>query len=503
VLRTWSLNQAWIPRLKNTAAKTATSSAGVTRNTAQQVLTSLSTGSGIDTASLVTALVQAQFAAKNAAITAKNTTLTAQISAASTLKSTIANFSTALGSLSGGGTLQTQPVSSNPTALGVSAISGTKTGNLSSSVTVTALAAAQGSRSTAVADRTTTIATGTLTLKLGTATYSSDGTSMTGFTANSGSSVSINVTDGSLDGIASAINAAKAGVTASVITDQDGKAVLSLKGTSGSTQAFTLKADTAGSALEQFNVGIGTGTLTGTAANAQLTVDGVSVQRSSNTITDLVTGVKLQLNAVTGSPVSLSSSRPTSALTQAVSDLVDTYNQVYASAKSLTDMSTGDLKSDTAAKTLLRSLQTLTTKTLVSTGTSGAPTTLAQLGVSTNRDGTLSVNTATLGKVLAAYPDEVESMFATTSGNALGLSSTINGISLAASSSITGLGASMTRYTKAQTDLTDAQSKITTQSDAMSTRLTQQFSTMNSKVAAYKSTQTFLENQIKAWNSDK
>jgi flagellar hook-associated protein 2 len=37
----------------------------------------------------------------------------------------------------------------------------------------------------------------------------------------------------------------------------------------------------------------------------------------------------------------------------------------------------------------------------------------------------------------------------------------------------------------------------------MSTRLTQQFATMNSKVAAYKSTQTFLENQIKAWNSDK
>lgn len=483
---------------------TATSSAGVTRNTAQQVLTSLSTGSGIDTASLVTALVQAQFAAKNAAITAKNTTLTAQISAASTLKSTIANFSTALGSLSGGGTLQTQPVSSNPTALGVSAISGTKTGNLSSSVTVTALAAAQGSRSTAVADRTTTIATGTLTLKLGTATYSSDGTSMTGFTANSGSSVSINVTDGSLDGIASAINAAKAGVIASVITDQDGKAVLSLKGTTGATQAFTLQADDSSSKLADFNVGYGTGatktTLTGSAANAQLTVDGVSVQRSSNTITDLVTGVKLQLNAVTSGAVSLTSSRPTSALTQAVSDLVDTYNQVYASAKSLTDTGTGDLKSDTAAKTLLRSLQTLTTKSLVSTGTSGAPTTLAQLGVATNRDGTLSVNTATLNKVLAAYPDEVEAMFATTSGNALGLSSTISGISLAASSSITGLGASMSRYTKAQTELTDAQAKITTQSDAMSTRLTQQFSTMNSKVAAYKATQTFMTNQIAAWN---
>ena len=61
-----------------------------------------------------------------------------------------------------------------------------------------------------------------------------------------------------------------------------------------------------------------------------------------------------------------------------VSDIVDTYNQVYASAKSATDPVNGDLKSDIAAKTMLRSLQTLTTKTLTSSGANGAPTTLAQ-----------------------------------------------------------------------------------------------------------------------------
>ena len=490
-----------------TPTPAATSAASVTRNTAQQVLTSLNSGSGIDTASLVTALVQAQFAAKNAAITARNTALTAQISTAATLKSTIGNFSTALTSLSNGGTLQTQPVSSNPSALGATAISGARVGNLTASVTVSALATAQTVRAAPVADRTATIATGKLTLTFGTAAYSSDGTAMTGFTANAGTPVSITVTDGSLDGIAGAINAAKAGVTASVITDTDGKAVLSLKGTTGTTQAFTLKADDSGSALSQFNTGYGTGgtttTLTGIAANAQLTVDGVTVQRSSNTVTDLVAGVKLQLNAVSTTPVTLSSSRPTSALVQMVSDVVDTYNQVYASAKSATDPVNGDLKSDTAAKTMLRSLQTLTTRTLTSSGSDGAPTTLAQLGVATNRDGTLKVDTAILNKVIAAYPDEVEAMFATTSSNAIGLTSTINGISLAAASSVTGLGASTARYTKAQTDLTTEQAKITSASDTMSNRLTQQFSSMNSKVTAYKATQTFLENQIKAWYSDK
>jgi len=487
----------------STPTPTATTTAGVTKNAAQSILTSLNTGSGVDTASLVTSLVQAQFAAKTAALNARSTALTTQISATSTLKGTIANFSTALGTLTGGGTLQTQPVSSNASVLSASAISGAKVGALTSSITVSALASAQGARSAAIADRTATIATGTLTLTLGTANYNADGTAMTGFAAGSAPAVSIDVGTGSLDSIAAAINAAKAGVTASIITDQDGKAVLSLKGTTGSAQAFTLKADDGASPLAQFDVGVGSGTLTGTAANAQLTIDGIAVQRGSNTISDLVTGVKLQLNAVSPTPVTLASTRPTSALSQAVSDFVETYNQVYASAKSLTDPINGDLKTDPAAKTLLRSLQTLTTKTLTSSATAGAPTTLAQLGVSTNRDGTLTVNADTLAKTVAAYPDEVEAMFATTSGNALGLNSALGGISLAASSSLFGLGASSARYTKAQTALATEQDKITTQSDAMSTRLTQQFSSMNSKVSAYKATQTFLENQIKAWNSSK
>ncbi len=487
--------------IATTSTPTPTSAANVTKNAAQSILTSLNTGSGVDTASLVTSLVQAQFAAKTAALTARNTALGAQISAASTLKNTMAQFSTALGTLTAGGTLQTQPVSSNASVVTASAISGARVGNLSSSITVTALASSQGARFAPVADRTATIGTGKLTLTLGTATYNAAGTTMTGFTAGTTAAVSIDVTDGSLDGVAAAINAAKSGVTASVITDQDGKAVLSLKGASGAAQAFTLKTDDAASPLARFNVDQNVGTLTGTAANAQLTVDGVAVQRSSNTITDLVQGVRLQLNTVSTTPVSLTSARPTSGLSQAVSDFVETYNQVYAGAKQATDASTGELKSDTAAKTLLRSLQGLTTKTMAPSAISGAPTTLAQLGVSTNRDGTLSVNTDMLNRMMTAFPDEVEAMFATTSSNALGLNSSLSGISLAASSSTFGLGASTARYTKAQTDLGIEQEKITTQSEGMSTRLTQQFSTMNSRVTAYKATQTFLENQIKAWNS--
>lgn len=489
----------------STPTPTATA-ASLTAAAAQSLLTSLNTGSGVDTASLVTSLVQAQFAAKTAAITAKNTTLTAQISGVSTLKSTISGFSTALNTLISGGTLATTPNSSNTAVLTATTIAGSKVADLSSSITVNALAAAQSARSATAVDPSATIGTGTLTLTLGTATYGSDATgasTMTAFTAGSTAPVDIKITGGSLTDIASSINAAKAGVTASVIADADGKAYLSLKGATGAAQAFTLKAttDTSGK-LAQFNVGVGgNAPLTGVAQDASLTLDGVTVKRSSNSISDLVAGVKLDLTGTSTTPVALTSTRPTVALMQGVNDFTETFNQVLATVTGLTDAKTGDLKSDTAAKTLLRSLQTLTTKQLTTSTTPGAPTTLAQIGIGTNRDGTLAVNAATLTDAITKFPDEVEAMFASATSNTGGLSAQLAAISTAASNTTYGLGASTTRYTKAQADLTTEQDTISTQSDAMTTRLTQQFSTMNSKVSAYKSTQTFLENQIKAWNS--
>ena len=76
----------------------------------------------------------------------------------------------------------------------------------------------------------------------------------------------------------------------------------------------------------------------------------------------------------------------------------------------------------------------------------------------------------------------------------------LNSISTAASSVIYGLGASAINYTAQQSKISDQESTLADQKTAATTRLTQQFASMNSKVSAYKSTQTFLENQVKAWN---
>lgn len=482
-----------------TPTPTATS---LVKSATQSLLTSLDTGSGVDTANLVDSLVQAQFATRSAQLTAKTDALTSQISGVSTMKNTISTFSSALQSLIKGGTLQSQPLSSDTKSLIASPVAGAKMANVSSTINVTQLASAQSARTkTAVSDRSAVIGSGTLTLNFGAATYDSTGTKMTGFTAPTGAvATTIELTNATLDDVATAINAKKVGVTATVISDGNGGAYLSLKGQSGTNSAFTLTSGDA--AFQQFEVkpvsdpDTSTTAISGKAANAQLTVDGISVERSSNTITDLLSGVKLQLNAVSTGPVSLTSERPTTAITQAVQDVVDTYNQVLTTLKEQTDPITGPLRGDQAAQSLLRSLRGLTLAT-VSDGTGSAPKTLAEIGVSTNKDGTLKLDTKVLDAAMKANPDAIESMFASTT---TGLAKVLSTISDAATNTVYGLGASEARYTSAKTALGKDQTKITEASDAMRTRLTQQYAAMNSRVAAYKKTQTFLEGQIKAWN---
>ena len=292
------------------------STTSVTKSAASALLTSLNTGSGVDTDTLVTSLVEAQFAAKTAALAARSEKLTAQISGVSTLKSAITDFTAALEALVKGGTLQSQPSSTNPSVLSATPISGAKLTGLTASIRVDRLATAQTAVSTAsVASKTEVIGSGTFTLNIGTASYDANG-AMTGLAA-AGDAITIDVTDGSLTSIANAINAKKAGVTASVVTDANGKAFLSLKGETGTAKAFTLAAtsDPSGK-LAQFNVGPnGAGMMvTGKAGNAALAVDGIAVERASNSISDLVDGVKLDLVGISTTPVSLSSSAPTTCL---------------------------------------------------------------------------------------------------------------------------------------------------------------------------------------------
>lgn len=494
-----------------TTTTSATSATPTTTTTiGQSLINSLNAGSGVDTASLVASLTQAQFASKNLLLTKQDTALTAQISSVAKVQSAITSFASGLSTLVKGGSLQTQPTSSDASVLNASALPGAKLSGLSASIEVTQLATAQTTTSTTRFDsRSAAVGTGTLTLTLGTATDAA----VSGFSSSATPvKITIDSTNNTLDGIAKAINAANSGVSAAIVTDIDGKARLTLKGQTGTDKAFTLSGDT--SALAQLNVGgtASASTITGSAGNAKLSLNGTAVERSSNTISDLVDGVKLTLSSTTtaGKPILLGSTTPTAGLTQAVTDFVDTYNQVLAELKTETDATSGPLKNDYNATNLLRSLRGLTLTNLTTGAAAGAPTTLAAIGVKTNKDGTLSVDQTQLTNALTKTPDAFEALFADGTGaTGGGIAAALNAISTAAVSNnvtvngrteTTGLLASTALYTAAKAKVATAEDKVTSDTAAYQERLTKQYAASDARVAAYKATQTQLQNQIDQWN---
>lgn len=483
-----------------TTAKTTTTTKATTPNLAN----ALGAGSGVDTTALVKSLVEAQFANKNAQLTKRSDTLTAQISSVAELKSGITGFAAALTTLAETGGLSTQLSSSGP-AVKVSVAAGSKVASLNASVTVARLATAQVAVTKDTFSTTDPVGTGTLQLQLG--SVQSDGT----FKANGATIPPITITASdatSLQKVADKITAAKAGVTASVVTDANGQRLV-LRSTDGANQAFTLTAtpDSATSGLERLNVDFDTDNggaeVVTRAGNAVFSIDGVPMVSASNTVTG-APGVKLELKAVTTDtgPVTLSSSKPTEALTEAVNNVVAAYNEMLASVNKATDPITGDLRADPAAVAMKRALQRLTIADLTG-ATDGSPKTLSSIGVATNNDGTLRVDKDMLTRALNNNPDAVEAMFAAATGTdgttGTSLPAALNRIAATAKSTTLGLGASDKRYAEAQTTLAKEQAKVAEQTDATSTRMTQQFAASEARVAAYKAQQTFMENQIKMW----
>lgn len=484
----------------------------VTTSATSSIITALGAGSGVDTTALVASLVQAQFASRNKQLGNQESALTAQISSVAKVQSGITSFAAGLKTLVKSGSLTTQPTVSDSSILTASALPGAKLSGLSAQVEVTRLATPQiATSATPFAGRTASLGTGNLTLTFGTATVA-DGV-QTSFTAGPATPIGIVIDSdhATLDGVAKAINAAAAGVTASIVTDADGTARLTLKGATGSAQAFTLSGDTP--ALSALDVGVGRNatTIGSAAGNAQLKLDGVGVERATNTVSDLIDGVTLTLgSAGVGKPVTLGSATPTAALSQAVGDFVDTYNQLQAVLKTETDAAGGALRNDYNATNLARALRSLPLTNLATGAADGAPTTLSSIGVSTNRDGTLSVDSARLAAALAKTPDAVEALFADGTGaTGGGIAAALGAISAdAVDKQVTingkvehvGLVGSTTLYTNAKNKVLDAEAKVATDTTAYQERLTRQYAASDARVAAYKASQTQLQAQIDQWN---
>ncbi len=163
-----SSNTTTTSSTSSSSAKNANNAAqNATKTAAQQLFNSLQAGSGIDLSTVVPSLIEAQFAAKTAALKAQSDKLTAQISDVSSIKSAITDFASALASLASGGTLATQATSSDPSTMSVTTAAGAKLAGMSKSITVNALASAQVSSTKTAFSKTASLGTGSLSIKVG------------------------------------------------------------------------------------------------------------------------------------------------------------------------------------------------------------------------------------------------------------------------------------------------------------------------------------------------
>ncbi len=462
-----------------------------TSQTTSSLVTALGGGSGVDMAALANNLAAAQFASRNDRLTARSDKLTAQISAASNIKSMMLSLNTSLGTLVRSGDLSRSPNVAN-SAVATGTLTGTTTPKGTYSLEVTQLASGQQLAGKAFAASNSAVGSGILTLRFGTIAGSDF--------AEDAAHPPVNVTiaaGATLADAAKAINAANAGVSAYVAQTVDG-ARLVLKGQEGAASGFVLEASPGLSDLAWAPASSNGGQLLASAKDAAFKIDGLSMTAKSNTVTDAIPGVKLQLKAANpGAPTTVGFSDPATSIAGAMQDLTDALNEVMAALNAATAIG-GDLAADSGTRALKRALSAFAGSTIMPNAT-GATRTLADLGLKTQRDGTFALDTARVGAALAADPEGVAAMF---TNGLYGVYASYDKIYRAASSATDGgtLGGSISRYTSQLSQIAEDRTELAEQQEKLRARLAGQFTVSETRIGISKSTLTMLQNQIAQWN---
>lgn len=237
-----------------------------------------------------------------------------------------------------------------------------------------------------------------------------------------GKSHSIEITseNNSLEGIMTAINDADLGVSAAIINDGTGTPYrLALTGENvGKTFSLNSSALTGGTyALGNFNVDDGSGTIVNppaqAATQAHIRVDTVNIYSDSNTLTEAIPGVTLDLlKAETGKTTSLNISVDKASIKSTIEAFATGYNEVisFITGQSVINAEGGGvLGGDSGVNAIKRHLQNMLTKPLQN---SGVFTSMSQLGFETQKDGTLVINDKTLSSAINTNLDSVVSLLA-------------------------------------------------------------------------------------------
>ncbi len=356
---------------------------------ASPILPGTGLGSGLDTGAIVKALVAADKAAKQGQIDRATTTNSASISGIGTLQSLLSTFQSTL-SVAGLGS------SVNPAFAGFAATS-------SDSKTVDATAdnyAVAGKYSVTVKNLATSSKVASAAFSGGNTSAIPSGTlNITQNGINYPLTVGANAT---LQSVRDSINADSkmnmAGLSANIVTDSFGSRLvigsektgagtdISVSGISGleidGTQPMSSDTNPP-SAASSGNIG-------GLAKDAVFSVDGMQLTSKTNTVTQAISGLKLNLVAPTTTPITVTVATNTEGLKTSIQKFVDAYNAVANGITTLTKPSLDDSGNPTipaqlTGDSLPRSILAAIRAPLSETGAGDKLTVLAQLGITTNQ----------------------------------------------------------------------------------------------------------------------
>jgi flagellar hook-associated protein 2 len=437
--------------------------------------------SGLDTGSMVTELTSLAQQPLTQMQT-QETGIKTQISAEAALSAQLSALSSVSKSLSSAGIVSSSAQTSS-TAFSATATPGASQGRYS--INVEQLADAANDRSQAFASASAPVSGGTLNLSV------------------SGKTFSVTITDGmQLGDVAKAINASGLRLSASVLATGT-SAYLSVTaldtGFDPSTTADTAlqmtetTTGTAGQPLTMANIT--------PAQNAKFTLDNLEFTRQSNTVTDAINGVTLNLNAQSTAADSLIVTTDPTGSQQNLQGFVDSYNALITSLQAqLTPGagadSSGLLSGNSAVRSLEQALQSITSAT---TGATGSIRSLADIGVKTDfTTGTLSIDQTAFQNALSQNAQGMKDLFSTAS---TGIDAQVQAVVTRYTDPIDGV---FTNDTQGMNDTTsqmdDTIANLQLSVDSYHDRLAASFANMETIISDLKTNASFLTQAFAALN---
>jgi flagellar hook-associated protein 2 len=392
-------------------------------------ITSTGLGSGLDINSIVTAIVNAEKDPALAKMISSSGEATAMISAYGMLNSELSGFKDSYKDLSRTSTFSAASSSSSDSdILGATLGIGAATGSWEFEVKKQAQAQTLVSSATSsYAEATSEVGTGTISFSYG--TYETDGS----FSINPDKPVetlTIDASNNSLDKMRDAINEGDYSVSASIINDGSNYRLVLTNKETGEANAMQITVadddgdNTNSSGLSSLAYSATTKNMdqTSTAQDAHIVMNGIDITRSTNEISNVIEGVTLNINGETetGKTVSLTIKQDTSKVEDQINAFVENYNSTITQMNSLTadggdTGSDGALNGDSTVRNIQNQMRSVLNTTLSHIG--GAVQSFADLGMLTNRDGTLSLDSLKLADVMENDMQSVANFF-TASGAA-------------------------------------------------------------------------------------